>query len=116
MRAVQLDLLPGLGPGLRCALALFARTHGLLLGALLLLTGGAALPGFAVAAQGVALLALGLFATVVHGLGHITACRLATSSGEAIVECDGLRAALHRTPPTPRADRAVTAAGPLAAL
>ncbi len=115
MRAVQLDLAPGLGPGLRCALALFARTHGLVIGALLLLTGAAALLGFVVAAHGVALLALGLFATVVHELGHITAYRLATSSGEAIVECDGLRAALHRMPLTRRADRAVTA-GPLAPL
>jgi hypothetical protein len=104
MRAVQLDLAPGLGPGLRCALALFARTHGLVIGALLLLTGAAAL------------LALGLFATVVHELGHITAYRVATSSGEAIIECDGLRAALHRMPLTRRADRAVTAAGPLAPL
>ena len=116
MRAVQLDLPHGLGPGLRCALALFARTHGLVIGALLLLTGVAALLGFVVAAHGVALLALGLFATVVHELGHITAYRLATSSGEAIVECDGLRAALHRMPLTRRADRAVTAAGPLAPL
>lgn len=116
MRAAQLELPPGFGPGLRGALAVFARTHLVIVAALVLLAVAAGLLGFIVVAHGIGLLALGLLATVVHELGHIAAYRLATSSGEAIVECDGLRAALHRMPLTRRADRAVTAAGPLAPL
>ena len=106
----------GLGRGLGAAIAVFARTHGVVIGALAVLVAGAAVLGLVVVAHGVALLALGLLATVVHELGHVTAYRLLSPRGAAVLESELLRAALHRESLTRRADRAVTLAGPLAPL
>lgn len=106
----------GLGRGLGAAIAVFARTHGVVIGALAVLVAGAAALGLVVVAHGVALLALGLLATVVHELGHVTAYRLLSPRGAAVLESELLRAALHRESLTRRADRAVTLAGPLAPL
>ncbi len=116
MRRVQVEIPVGLGPALRCASLAFARTHGWLIGALTLVALGSGLLGFVVAAHGVALLALGMTATVVHEFGHLIAYRVAAPNRGAVLDCDGLLAALHRAPLTRRADRAVTAAGPLAPL
>lgn len=116
MRPVLLEVPAGLGPALRRGVAAFARTHGLVLGGIALLAAGAGLLGLVVVAHGIALLALALLATVVHELGHLVAYRLAAPSAPALLECDLLRAALHRAPLARRPDRAVTLAGPLAPL
>lgn len=116
MTPVRRELPVGLGRALGAAVVAFARTHGIVIGVLAALVAGAAVLGLAVVAHGIALLALGLLATVVHELGHVAAYRMLSPRAPAVLESELLRAALHREPLTPRADRAVTLAGPLAPL
>jgi hypothetical protein len=116
MRRVRVELPPGVARALLHALVAFARASGAALAVVALLAVAATAVGLVVVAHGIAVLLLVLLANVVHELGHVIAYRLAAPARRAQLECDGFRAALHRDRLARRADRAVTAAGPLAPL
>jgi hypothetical protein len=84
--------------------------------ALVLTLTATALSGLLVVAHGVAIALIWLVSLAVHELGHIAVYRLFSRDGVARFSCRLLRPTLSRERLPRRADRTVTAAGPLAPI